>query len=100
MQASGDTSIQNPHLVLEPVTDVMRRVRMCKSKLYQEVAKGTFPRPVKIGRGTAFVSSEVDAWIAKRIAERDETALQCSSLGQPASRAARRSRERKARGSF
>lgn len=32
----------------------------------------TFPRPVKIGtRASAWVESEVDEWIAKRIAERD-----------------------------
>lgn len=60
-------------LVLEPVGEVARRVRMCKSKLYAEIASGRFPQPVKIGRSTAFVSAEVDAWISARIAERDRS---------------------------
>lgn len=30
-----------------------------------------FPLPVKIGRASRWVSSEIDAWIAARIAERD-----------------------------
>lgn len=61
---------------LEPITDVMRRVRMQKSKLYLEVAARRFPQPIKVGRGTAFVASEIDAWIASKIAERDSQIAQ------------------------
>ena len=37
-------------------------------------AEGRFPKRVPIGRGrVAYVESEVQAWIAQRIAERDAT---------------------------
>ncbi|TAG02382.1 MAG: AlpA family phage regulatory protein [Betaproteobacteria bacterium] len=42
--------------------------------MYEEMAEGTFPRPVKTGkRGVAWVESEIDDWIERRIAERDAT---------------------------
>lgn len=44
------------------------------SRIYEMVAEGTFPRPVKLGpraRASAWVSTEVLAWIAERISERD-----------------------------
>ena len=41
------------------------------SWLYAEMAEGRLPLPVKIGGGAsvAWVSSEIDAYIARRIAE-------------------------------
>ena len=43
------------------------------SRIYELVAEGKFPRPVKLGpRASAWVSTEVLAWIAERIAERDK----------------------------
>jgi predicted DNA-binding transcriptional regulator AlpA len=35
------------------------------------MSRGEFPRPVKIGRASRFVTAEVDAWIASRMAARD-----------------------------
>ena len=46
-----------------------------RSAIYQRMAEGTFPKQVKLGRElVAWVESEVDAWIAERIAERDSGA--------------------------
>jgi prophage regulatory protein len=46
-----------------------------RSAIYQKVADGEFPAPVKISeRCVAWVQSEVDAWTADRIAERDAAA--------------------------
>ncbi|MCY1371273.1 Prophage CP4-57 regulatory protein (AlpA) [compost metagenome] len=46
-----------------------------KSALYELIAAGRFPRQVRLGDGkcppVAWVLSEVEAWIAGRIAERD-----------------------------
>ena len=43
-----------------------------QSRLYELIAAGEFPRPVKLGpRASAWVSTEVQQWIAERIAERD-----------------------------
>ncbi len=44
---------------------------MGRSWLYGAMAEGRFPRPVRIGSGrVAWVSSEVQQWIADRISER------------------------------
>lgn len=42
------------------------------STLYEWMDAGSFPKPIKIGpRAVAWVKSELDAWEAARIAERD-----------------------------
>lgn len=39
------------------------------SGLYGAIAKGDFPRPIKIGpRASAWIETEVDAWIERKIA--------------------------------
>lgn len=43
-----------------------------QSRLYEMIAAGEFPRPVKLGpRASAWVSTEVQQWITERIVERD-----------------------------
>ena len=43
---------------------VLDRVGLRTTRLYQLIGDGTFPAPVKLGaRAIAFVESEVDAWI-------------------------------------
>ena len=52
--------------------EVRRRTGKSRSGIYRSVACGTFPAPVKLGeRASAWVESEVEAWIAERIADRD-----------------------------
>lgn len=59
-----------PKLLFQP--EVSARVGKCRASLYQYIAEGRFPKPVKIGdRRIAWVESEIDEWIAARIAERD-----------------------------
>lgn len=43
-------------------------------QLWRLIKAGEFPKPVKIGSRNAFVELEVDDYIAKRIAARDEVA--------------------------
>ncbi len=46
---------------------LLERVPFCRSQLYALIAKGKFPKPVKIGeRAVAWRSTEIDAWIARR----------------------------------
>jgi prophage regulatory protein len=42
-----------------------------RSGIYAGVVAGEFPRPIKDGARSRWVESEVLAWIAARIAERD-----------------------------
>jgi prophage regulatory protein len=45
-----------------------------KSQFYKAIDRGEFPKPIKItdsGRATAFLTSELDEWLASRVAARD-----------------------------
>jgi len=55
-------------------TDVQLSVGICRSHAHQLIAKGLFPSPRKLvpgGRASAWVESEIQAWIQQRIAEVD-----------------------------
>ena len=64
------------HLTITPrllrLPAVLERVGLRRSRLYELVAAGRFPAPVKLSnRAIAWPSDEVDAWIRQRIADRD-----------------------------
>lgn len=60
-------------LILRKETE--RRTGLPGSTLREMVRKGKFPKPVKLtARLTAYVESEVDAWVAARISARDRRA--------------------------
>lgn len=70
MQTSeSNTQPATPSPRLWRMPDIKSATRICKSKIYSMIADGSFPPPVKIGRATAFVRGEVEAWIQARIAE-------------------------------
>lgn len=58
-------------LVLISFEEALRRTGRQKTQVYDDVARGLFPRIVKDGRVSKFVESEIDDWIRARIAERD-----------------------------
>lgn len=69
---STNTTAQPRRLLRMP--QVSERTGQGPSSIYEAIAAGKFPKPVKLGRRTsAWVEAEVDAWIAERIAERDAT---------------------------
>ena len=43
-----------------------------RSFIYQEVAAGRFPKPVKLGRSTRWISAEIHAWIEAKAQARDQ----------------------------
>jgi prophage regulatory protein len=50
------------------LSEVMTRVPYSRSTIYLKVARNEFPEPVSMGaRAVAWVESEIDSWIAKRI---------------------------------
>ena len=52
--------------------EVLSRVGLSSSTLYEMTAAGDFPAPIPIGRkAVAWLESEVDAWIKNRIEQRD-----------------------------
>lgn len=58
---------QVPALRMERMADLQGRVGLKKSQLFQLIKDGEFPKPVKVGRASLFVSAEVDAWLSERI---------------------------------
>ncbi|TBB88094.1 helix-turn-helix transcriptional regulator [Rhizobium ruizarguesonis] len=43
-----------------------------RPQIWRKVKDGSFPRPIKVGAGrSAWVDSEIDAWIEQRMAARD-----------------------------
>jgi prophage regulatory protein len=56
------------------LAQVQKRTALSRSSIYAKVAAGTFPKPVKQGASSAWVDSEVQAWIDRLIAARDNMA--------------------------
>ncbi|WP_133018597.1 AlpA family transcriptional regulator [Sphingomonas sp. PP-CE-1A-559] len=47
--------------------EVLSRVGLSRSTIYNEMALGNFPRPIKIGRrAVAWHASAIDNWISSR----------------------------------
>jgi prophage regulatory protein len=60
---------------LMPLTEVIYMTGLSRPEIYRRIARsvangGGFPRPVKLGRTSRWVQSEVSDWIAAQIALR------------------------------
>lgn len=53
---------------------VTGRTTMHRTTVYALIKAGQFPKPVKLGRSSAWSEQEVDAWIEKQKAARNEEA--------------------------
>lgn len=42
-----------------------------RSSIYERMARGEFPKPVKIGRLNGWPEAEIEEWIQARMAERE-----------------------------
>ncbi|MDX2205757.1 MAG: AlpA family phage regulatory protein [Hyphomicrobiaceae bacterium] len=64
---------EGPTLLL--IGAVQRRTDLPRSTIYLLIDRGEFPRPVRLTpRRVAWVASEIDAFIASKIAARDRAA--------------------------
>lgn len=62
------TISENPTSFLR-LPQVRQRIGLSRSSLYAKIQRGEFPAPVNLGaRAVGWVESEVDRWIADRIA--------------------------------
>lgn len=63
------------YCIVPPLTIIRRkeveaRTGLSRSTIYNRVAVGTFPAPVNLGaRAVGWVQSEIDEWLAARVAE-------------------------------
>ncbi len=53
------------------LSDVLRLLKTSKSKLYDDISSAKFPAPIKNGRSSYWLDSEISSWQAALIAERD-----------------------------
>lgn len=73
MNLSQEQQIKNLRLIRRK--EVQAKTGFGASSIYAEMAKGNFPKPVFISeRRVAWIESEIDAWIAERIASRTSIA--------------------------
>jgi prophage regulatory protein len=42
---------------------VLARVPLCRASVYGMIARGAFPKPIKIGRRSAWLEGEIDQWV-------------------------------------
>jgi prophage regulatory protein len=64
--------VSGQRLLTYPQLKTEKGICWSRQWLGVQIAAGNFPRPISLGAMTrGFVESEVDAWIAARMAERD-----------------------------
>lgn len=55
-------------LAILRLKQVLPRVGLSRSTIYQRIADGTFPKPVNLGsRAVGWLESEIDNWLAQRV---------------------------------
>ena len=63
---------EEPRPLVLRLPGVLAATGLSQSGVYEQIAAGTFPAPIRLGpRAVGWVTAEVDAWRAQRIAERD-----------------------------
>ena len=68
-----ETKNKPKRLIRRP--EVIAKVGLQTSQIYDLIAEGRFPTPVPIGaRAVAWLESEIDAWIDARIGDREQMA--------------------------
>lgn len=51
---------------------VEERTKISRTRIYERIKAGTFPAPIRIGpKSVGWVESEINEWLAARIADRD-----------------------------
>lgn len=52
--------------------EVIERTSLSRSTIYEMMAQGRFPRPVKLNlRSNGWVEAEINDWLESRVAERE-----------------------------
>jgi len=64
MGKSAETLIRLP--------EVLKRTGVSRAAIYLWVQQGQFPTPIKIGRNSHWIESEVQTWINEQIAKQRE----------------------------
>lgn len=75
MNQNTTTATPTPALRFVRMGEAVKKTGLSKSSIYDLMAQGRFPKTIPLGgRTVAFIESELDAWMAERIAARSVTA--------------------------
>ena len=77
------TSAPGNPLVILRRPEVEARTGLACSTIYDGIKAGTFPAPVKLGpQAVGWVESEINEWLAARVAARDTARKKSKPRGQ------------------
>jgi len=66
---TAQTAVAMPRLIRRK--EVLARVGLSQTSMYEQIADGQFPKPIPIGpKSVAWLSTEIEAWINHRTALR------------------------------
>jgi prophage regulatory protein len=49
--------------------EVINTVGLCKPTIYVKISEAQFPKPIKLGKVSVWLQSEISAWMDERVAE-------------------------------
>jgi predicted DNA-binding transcriptional regulator AlpA len=52
--------------------EVLRRVPLCRARIYQLIRAGELPQQIKLGSRSCWLEREIDAWIGALVATRHD----------------------------
>ncbi|RIX48567.1 MAG: AlpA family phage regulatory protein [Rhodocyclales bacterium GT-UBC] len=56
---------------LIPTPKARERYPSSRSSFFDDISRGLFPAPIKIGRRSYWIEEEIDAWLEERVAIRN-----------------------------
>jgi len=56
------------------ISDLEQKLQVKRSFIYAAIASGQFPRPLKLGRASRWLESDIDRWLNERATQRDRQA--------------------------
>jgi prophage regulatory protein len=59
---------------------VKARVGFSHSWVYEKIAQGLFPKPLKVGRSSVWLESEITKWLAERVQEARDPGASCPPI--------------------
>lgn len=62
-QNTNPSSVVSADALLWTLPTLCQRIGLSRSNIYQQIQSGKFPKPVKLGRSSRWLASEIHAWV-------------------------------------
>jgi prophage regulatory protein len=70
------SQLQSSQQVLFAFAHLTNYVSFGRSRIYSLIEEGKFPAPVKVGKSSRWVKSEIDTWLSERVTARNSLKAQ------------------------